>query len=51
MGGGVSMDIRKADHSGAILKDIKKKIPAELGDVVVTTAGNLSQKLFFMPSL
>lgn len=47
MGGGVSMAIRKADHSGAILEDINKKIPAELGDVVVTTAGSLSQKFIF----
>lgn len=47
MGGGVSMAIRNADQSGAILEDIKKKIPAELGDVVVTTAGSLPQKFIF----
>lgn len=47
MSGGVSMAIKNADQSGAIREDIKKKIPAELGDVVVTTAGSLSQKFIF----
>ena len=45
-GGGVSEAIFEA--GGAILEtDSKKHIPAALGDVVVTTAGNLVQKMIF----
>ncbi|MBR5612585.1 MAG: TIR domain-containing protein [Bacteroidaceae bacterium] len=46
MGGGVSGAIR---HSGGetIQVDAHKNIPAQLGDVVVTTAGRLVQKYIF----
>jgi O-acetyl-ADP-ribose deacetylase (regulator of RNase III) len=46
MGGGVSAAIRLAAGE-AILLDIAKKIPARLGDVVVTSAGSLSAKHVF----
>lgn len=46
MGGGVSATIRMAGGN-EICNDARKKIPAPLGDVVVTTAGNLSQKFIF----
>ncbi len=46
MGGGVSGAIlAKGGHE--ILKDAQKKVPAELGDAIVTTAGNLPQKYVF----
>lgn len=44
--GGASKAIRKA-CGDVILHDIKKKTNAELGDVVVTTAGNLQHKFLF----
>ncbi len=47
MGGGVSASIRCKEGTGVIEEDVKKKVPAEIGDVVVTTAGNLSQKYIF----
>lgn len=47
MGGGVSMAIRRKEGTEAIQLDVKKKIPAEIGDVVVSTAGTLSQKYIF----
>ena len=47
MGGGVSMAIRRKEGTGAIQLDVKKKIPAEIGDVVVSTAGTLPQKCIF----
>jgi hypothetical protein len=40
MGGGVSAAIRRAAGQG-ILLEVAKKIPAKLGDVVVTGAGSL----------
>lgn len=46
MGGGVSAAIRRAGGE-AIILDASKKIPAELGDVVVTTAGALPAKHVF----
>ena len=46
MGGGVSAAIRRAAGEG-ILLDVAKKIPAELGDVVVTSAGSLPAKHVF----
>lgn len=46
MGGGISRTIRIA-AGDEIKNDAKKKIPASLGDVVVTTAGLLSQKFIF----
>lgn len=47
MGGGVSGHILKAG-GGFIRKDAQKKLPAQLGDVVVSTAGDLkSQKFVF----
>lgn len=46
MGGGVSATIRNAAGED-ILIDARKKIPAILGDIVVTTAGDLSQKFIF----
>ena len=40
MGGGVSVAILRAGGN-AIAIDAAKKVPASLGDVVVTTAGSL----------
>ena len=45
-GGGVSMAIAKAGGD-AIAAQIKNLIPVDLGDVAVTTAGELSQKYIF----
>lgn len=45
-GGGVSLAIFQKGGP-ALEKDAKKNIPAELGDIVVTSAGNLTQKLIF----
>lgn len=47
MGGGVSWAIRQKEGTNAICLDVKKKVPAEIGDVVVSTAGTLSQKCLF----
>lgn len=47
MGGGVSMAIRQKEGTDAIRLDVKKKIPADIGDVVVSTAGTLPQKNVF----
>lgn len=46
MGGGVSASILKAGGS-AIALDAAKKVPASLGDVVVTTAGTLPAQYIF----
>ena len=46
MGGGVSAAILKAGGN-AIALDASKKVPAALGDVVVTTAGTLSAQYIF----
>ena len=46
MGGGVSGAIL-SKAGGEVLKDAHKKIPAELGDAIVTTAGDLPQKYVF----
>jgi O-acetyl-ADP-ribose deacetylase (regulator of RNase III) len=46
MGGGVSAAIRRA-AGGGILLEVAKKIPAKLGDVVVTGAGSLPAKHVF----
>lgn len=46
MGGGVSAAIRRAAGE-TILLDVAKKIPAQLGDVVVTSAGSLPAKHVF----
>lgn len=46
MGGGVSAAIRRAGGEGVIV-DASKKVPAKLGDVVVTTAGALPAKHIF----
>ena len=46
MGGGVSAAISRAGGEALIL-DASKKIPARLGDVVVTTAGALPAKYIF----
>ena len=46
MGGGVSAAILRAGGE-AILLDASKKIPAEVGDVLVTTAGTLPAKHVF----
>ena len=47
MGGGVSMAIWKKEGTDAIRLDVKKKVPADIGDVVVSTAGTLPQKNIF----
>lgn len=47
MGGGLSLAIRQKEGTDAIMLDVKKIIPAEIGDVVITTAGTLSQKYLF----
>lgn len=47
MGGGVSMAIRRKEGTGAIRLDVSKKTPAEIGDVVVSSAGTLPQKNIF----
>ena len=46
MGGGVSAAIRRAAGQ-TILLEVAKKIPAKLGDVVVTSAGSLPAKHVF----
>lgn len=46
MGTGVSAAIRKAGGN-AIVLDAAKKVPASLGDVVVTTAGSLPAQYIF----
>jgi O-acetyl-ADP-ribose deacetylase (regulator of RNase III) len=46
MGGGVSASISKAGGNEIAL-DAAKNVPAELGDVVVTTAGRLKSKFVF----
>ena len=47
MGGGVSMAILKSGGE-SILKDAQKKLPTQLGNVVVSTSGNLQfQKFIF----
>ena len=47
MGGGVSASIRRKEGTGAIEYDARKKVPAEIGDIVVSTAGTLPQKYIF----
>lgn len=47
MGGGVSHAILKKEGTEAILQDVKKRVPAEIGDVIVSTAGTLPQKNIF----
>ena len=47
MGGGVSGTIRRAEGTDAIYRDTMKNTPAEIGDVVVSTAGTLPQKYLF----
>lgn len=47
MGGGVSKSIKLSEGTGAVETDAVKMIPANLGDVVVTTAGTLRQKFIF----
>jgi O-acetyl-ADP-ribose deacetylase (regulator of RNase III) len=46
MGGGVSRAIRQA-AGDAIILDAAKKVPAQLGDVVVTSAGALKAQYIF----
>ena len=46
MGGGVSGAIL-VNGGEVILDDARKNIPAQLGDVIITTAGKLSQKYIF----
>ena len=46
MGGGVSRSLLKAGGN-AIALDAAKKVPASLGDVVVTTAGILPAQYIF----
>ena len=46
MGGGVSGAIL-VNGGEIILDDARKNIPAQLGDVIITTAGKLSQKYIF----
>lgn len=46
MGGGISGTIL-VNGGEVILEDARKNIPAQLGDVIITTAGKLSQKYIF----
>jgi O-acetyl-ADP-ribose deacetylase (regulator of RNase III) len=46
MGGGVSASIRRAAGQG-ILIEVAKRVPAKLGDVIVTSAGLLPAKFVF----
>lgn len=46
MGGGVSASI-KIGAGDSIRRDTQKLVPADLGDVLVSTAGNLPQKYVF----
>lgn len=46
MGGGVSASILKAGGNEIAL-DAAKKVPAKLGDVVITTAGRLNSRFIF----
>ena len=50
MGGGVSGQIKRAGGN-AIQADAQKKCPGELGDVIVSTAGNLEHQKFIFHSL
>ena len=47
MRGGTSMAIKMKEGTDAIMFDVKNKIPAVVGDVVVSTAGALRQKYVF----
>jgi O-acetyl-ADP-ribose deacetylase (regulator of RNase III) len=47
MGGGVSWAIMQKEGTDAICLDVKKNVPAEIGDVIVSTAGTLPQKNIF----
>jgi O-acetyl-ADP-ribose deacetylase (regulator of RNase III) len=47
MGGGVSMAIRCKEGTDVIRQDVRKNVPADIGDVVVSTAGTLPQKNIF----
>lgn len=46
MGGGVSAAIRRSGGE-AVMFDAAKKVPANIGDVIVTTAGNLHAAYIF----
>ena len=46
MGGGISKCISQA-AGDAVRQDAQKKVPAQLGNAIVTTAGNLPQKFIF----
>lgn len=50
MGGGISGCIRKAGGDG-IREDAQKKLPAQLGDVVVSTAGSMEHQKFIFHCL
>lgn len=47
MGGGVSASIRRKEGTRVIENEVRKMVPAEIGDVVVSTAGTLPQKYIF----
>lgn len=47
MGGGVSKAIRDKEGTNAITNDAWKRTPANIGDVVISTAGTLPQKNIF----
>ena len=50
MGGGISAQIRRT--GGEIIReDARKKLPVNLGDVVVSTAGNLASQKFIFHSM
>ncbi len=46
MGGGVSLAILRAGGN-SIANDARKQVPTNLGDVIVTSAGNLASKFIF----
>lgn len=47
MGGGVSASIRRKEGTGAIENDVRKHVPAKIGDIIVSTSGTLPYKYIF----
>lgn len=47
MSGGISKTINDKEGTGAIGIDVRKSVPAEIGNVIVSTAGTLPQRNIF----